>query len=314
MTNTKTRKLHRRNRWADVLAALILLGALALSAIALRDYVRGKMLNFSYAHEGSIAITLPGEILVLRNEYILEAPVSGKFTPVAEEGERIKEGGLIGYCGGVMLTALKGGAVSYELDGWEQKLHIAAIYDMDWRQIFLSLREEAAQSEAEAEENNMFAGRPVARVVDNLLDYKVVLLLRDPRELLAEAKKITFSLPEGKTFNNAYNECWQTVNGDIYYIFTFSSREDVFFSLRYSMAEVIAKEVQGIIIPSAAVTVDETGRSGVFLQKKRKLAFTEVTELSSKDGYSVVDGLDRTAVVVTNPAKATDGQRIYLGR
>ncbi|MCL2495851.1 MAG: hypothetical protein FWF04_00355 [Clostridiales bacterium] len=300
-----------------MLAALILLGALALSALTLRDYVRSRMLNFSYAHEGSISITLPGEVLVLRNEYILEAPASGEFIPVAEEGERVKEGGLIGYCGDVALTARKGGAVSYELDGWEQKLQIAAIYDLDWRQIFQSLREEAvqaAQAPAKAEEMHTSAGRPVTRLVDNLLEYKVVLLLQDPRELLAEEKKITFSLPEGKLFTNAYSERWQTVNGDIYYIFTFSSREDVFFSLRYSKAEIIVREVYGIIIPSAAVIVDEEGRTGVFIQKKRKLAFTEITELSSKDGFSVVDGLGSTAVVVSNPAKATDGQRIYLGR
>lgn len=316
MDKQNRRKFQRKNRWADVLAAIILLAVLVISIFTVRDYVKSRMLNFYSAHEGSIAVTLPGEILALRHEYLLTAPASGDFVPVAKEGERVKEGAVIGYCGGMDVTALKGGAVSYLLDGWEQKLTINSINDMDWPQAFSLLKEEynavaAAMSADELPELNSAANRPVARLVDNLLDYKVILKLSDPRELLAEAKTITFSLPEGKTFANAFSERWQTPEGDIYYIFNISSKEDVFFSLRYSEAEVIAKELHGIIIPSSAVTLDVEGRVGVFIQKKRKLVFVEITELTSKEGFSVVSGLERTAVVVTNPAKATDGQKIY---
>lgn len=301
-----------------MLAALILLGVLVLSGFTLRDYMRSKALHFHNAHEGSIAVTLPGEMLVLRHEYVLMSPAAGEFKPLATEGERIKEGSIVGYCGNMAVTASKGGAVSYQLDGWEEKLRIENLHELDWQQIFQLLQEESAvEAGADADKLdelaalNLAANRPVARLVDNLLDYRVILQLRDSRDLLAEAKNINFTLPEGKQFSSAVGERWQTPDGLIYYIFDISSKEDALFSLRYSQVEIIAKAVQGVIIPSSAVYVDEQGRVGVYIQKKRKLVFAEVTELTSKDGFSVVSGLDRTAVVVTNPAKATNGQRIY---
>lgn len=322
MDKQQGRKLRRKNRWADVLAAIILLGVLALSGFTLRDYMHSKILDFANAQEGSIAVTLPGELLVFRHEYVLTAPVAGEFKPAATEGERVKEGGIVGYCGNVAVAATKGGAVSYELDGWEEKLLIDSIHDLDWPQIFQLNQEEYAAAAladndagAVAADNlaglNLSANRPVARLVDNLLDYQVMLQLRDPRDLLAEAETIHFSLPEGKRFSCAVKERWQIQDGRIYYIFNIPSKEDILFNLRYSEIEVIAKDVQGIIIPSSAVFLGEEGRVGVYMQRKRKLVFTEIVELTSKDGFSVVSGLDRMAVVVTNPAKATEGQRIY---
>jgi hypothetical protein len=163
------------------------------------------------------------------------------------------------------------------------------------------------------EEEMTSAQRPIARVVDNLLDYTVLLKLQDPRKLLAEESRITFKLPEGQVISSAYQESWQTVTGEIYcyYIFNkISFQENILFNLRYSEAEIIVREVSGIMVPSSAITIDKDGQTGIFIRKKRKLVFAEIEELANKDSVSIVNGLDETAVVVTNPARAKDGQRI----
>jgi hypothetical protein len=313
MEDTGRRKLRRRNRWADVLAAIILCCALVLSVIALRDYMRSKLLNYTTVEDGSITLTLPAELMVLRHEYVLAAPVAGPFLAHVEEGARVREGSLIGYCGSEPVYAQKGGAVSYILDGWEGKLQINSLHQLNWLQVFAQLKEELSKPAKPVDEEEP-ALRPVARVVDNLLDYTALLMLEDPREILAEESRITFKLPEGHTISADYQERWQdeTVAGKTcYYIFNkISSREDILFSLRYSEVEIIAREVSGVIVPSTAITMDEDGRAGVFIRKKRKLVFTEIEELAVKDDISVVSGLDGTAVVVTNPSRARDGQRI----
>jgi putative membrane fusion protein len=296
-----------------LLAIIILAGLLLLGFTALRDYLRGRMLSYANVEQGFITLTLPAELLVLRNEYVLTAPAAGLFEPQVEEGARVKEGSLLGYCGGKPVLALKGGAVSYQVDGWEEKLRLATLHDLDWQQVFGQLREEQAPGAATAagDEEAQAARRPLARVVDNLLDYAALLMLQDPRGLLAEESSITFKLPDGYTISAAHQERWQTVTGDVFYIFNkISSKEDILFNLRYSEVEIIAREVGGLTIPSSAITLDNEGKVGVFIRKKRKLVFTEIEELASKDDISVVNGLDETAVVVTNPSRATDGQRI----
>lgn len=320
MEDTVRRKLKHKNRWADILAAIILCGALLLGLSSLRDYMRGKMLNYAEVEEGSITMTLPAELLVLRHEYVLTTTAAEPFTAQVEEGARVKEGAIVGYCGDEPLYAPKGGAVSYILDGWENKLQIATLHELDWLHIFSQLREEQEQTAIEeagktessaADDMPQAVARPVARVVDNLLDYTALLLLEDPRGLLAEESRLTIKLPEDHIISAAYQERWQTVAGEVYYIFNkISSQESILFSLRYSEAEIIAREVRGTIVPSSAITIDSEGRVGVFVRKKRKLVFTEIEELAVKDNVSVVSGLDTTAVVVVNPNRARDGQRI----
>ena len=314
MEETVKRKLKRRNRWADVLAAIILGGALILGIVALSGYMRGKLLNYADAQTGSITLTLPAEFLVLRHEYVLTAPSNEPFLAQVEEGARVKEGSLIGYYGGKPLYAPKGGAVSYILDGWESTLQIEALHDLDWLQVFTQLKEEQDDNSAEEvgrEEEIPPIQAPVARVVDNLLDYTLLLKLQDPRQLLAEESRLTFRLPDDHIIAADYQERWQTVTGDVYYVFdNISFKEEILFNLRYSETEIIAREVSGVIIPSSAITLDKMGQTGVFIRKKRKLVFTVIEELATKDDISVVSGLDETAVVVTNPQRAKDGQRI----
>jgi len=319
MEEQRRRKLKHKNRWADVLAAIILCGALILGIVALRDFFRAKMLNFANVEEGSVVLTLSAELLVLRHEYVVTAPSAGHFNPQIEEGARVKEGTLLGYCGNNPVYAPKGGEISYELDGWEEKLQIAAFHELDWLKVFTQLKEEQNQAKADEvaeeptrqEEEAELLGRPLARVVDNLLDYTVLLKLQDEHQLLAEESHITFHLTKEQIISAAYQERWQTPEGDIYYIFNkISSKEDTLFKLRYCATEIIAREVSGIILPSSAIILDEEGDTGVFIRKKRKLVFTKIDELAVKDDICVVKGLDNMAVVVVNPNRAKDGQRI----
>ncbi|MCL1816252.1 MAG: hypothetical protein FWG43_01440 [Clostridiales bacterium] len=312
MEDIVKRKLKRRNRWADAVAAIILMGALILGIFALRDYVRGKSLNYDNVEAGTITITLPAQFLVLRHESIINAPAAGSFISEVAEGARVKEGSLIGYCKDVPVYAHKGGAISYLLDGWENKLAINSLHELDWLEMFNLIKEDQVNKPTEHDDDEALpAGRPIARVVDNLLDYSAILLLKDPQGLLAEENRITVKLPEGQMITSLYQERWETVAGDLYYIFNkIPSTEFILFKLRYSEVEIVIKDVSGIIIPSSAITMDDKGKTGVFIRKKRMIVFTEIEELAQKNDFSVVNGLSETDVIVSNPSRAKDRMRI----
>lgn len=66
----------------------------------------------------------PISIVLLKEEYLLQAPQSGQFIPQAEPGQRIKVGQVVGEVQGaersITLTSPVAGLISYALDGWEQ--------------------------------------------------------------------------------------------------------------------------------------------------------------------------------------------------
>lgn len=315
MAKKLRKRLNRRNRGADLVAALLLCGFLVLGAFWLHSYIRSRMVQFEVVESGSIAITLPGELFVVRQEVIIAAPTAGDFVPLAAEGERVRSGSVIGYLGLTPVHAPRGGVVSYILDGWEDALSRDVLDELNLDLIFQILAEQSAlQTTPQASQpplDNVASGRPLARIVDNLIDYTVLLKVRDEEDMLAELTRLQFNLPDGSSHRPVIRDQGETAAGFSYFVFNISSSVDEFLYLRYSTLEVVADDLRGILIPSSAIFTNEYQQTGVLILRRRQLVFQEVVELASLDGWSVVEGLNDLAHVVTNPASAYAGQRIH---
>ena len=322
------RNIHRKNRnriWLDLLAIVILFFILVLVGLSLSNYVKYRLLDFAEASKGSIEEKIPAQMIVFREEYLVTAPVAGEYETTVVNGERVKSGSVIGYIKGTALYAPKGGIVTQDLDGWETILVKDKLTELDIPHVLGILADEAlaasagsAQSkdiaDSDADRHNLAAGRPLAKIIDNLVDYQVFLLLQGNFFELAEADKLAISMAGDVNFSAKVLESG-LIEENSYFIASVSSREDALLYLRYANIDVITHKVGGLIIPASAVFVDDEGRQGVYYKYKRSLAFTEVEVLYSgdMDGKEVViiEGISEGAQVVVNPDKARLGQRIY---
>ncbi len=354
----KKRQLNKPNYALDIILVLIIGFILIMITLWLRDYIKGRMIDFDTIEQGSIGITLQGELLVMRHETLLTAPAAGAFVSAINEGERVNQGTIIGQSNDINLIADRGGIVSFALDGWEHILQPDLLDEIDLDQAFSQLAatympptileddldsQDAADSEAAINEDDMAdihasdshigqvgapnsaytdslalnqaEGRPVARLIDNLMGYTLIVKLHDPHNLLDEESRLDFTLDNGHHFYLSFDERRENDLGDSYFIFSISNQEDMLLNLRYAKAEIIARDIEGFVVPSQAVTINEQGVIGIYLRQKNRIEFWPVDELAAQDGYSVIEGIDNELEaglnVVINPDPSMEGQEVF---
>ncbi len=353
----KKRQLNKPNYMLDIVLVLIIGFVLIMITLWVQDYIKSRMIDFDTIEQGSIGITLQGELLVMRHETLLNAPSAGAFVSAINEGERVNQGTVIGQSGDINLIADRGGIISFALDGWEQILQPDLLDQINLDQAFNQLAasytppipaeaepdSETAADDANAIDNaanqanddsianlnapdpaliygdnmppNQAEGRPVARLIDNLMGYTLILKLNDPHNLLDEESRLDFTLDNGQHFYLSFDERRENDLGDSYFIFSISNQEDMLLNLRYAQAEIIARDIEGFIVPSEAVTINEQGIIGIYLRQKNRIEFWPVDELAAQDGYSVIKGIDNELEaglnVVINPDPSMEGQEVF---
>jgi hypothetical protein len=80
------------------------------------------------------------------------------------------------------------------------------------------------------------------------------------------------------------------------------------YNHRFSTAEVVCRELEGILVPAGAL-VEHDGRKGVYLLEKGIVNFREVVVLGEKNGFYLVKNLEVDEQVIENPSSVKVGQR-----
>lgn len=317
MRKTTPIKRKKRNKTVDIIAALILIAVIVMICASLKGYIQYKLLDFAAVSQETLDNDFTAEIVVMRSEYVVTAPATGSFVDEAEEGERIKEGSSIGYIEKssdsltpkkVAVTAPISGIVSYELDGWEQIITPEQAENVDWQSALEQLRDGVAKKEDE--ETNNSKGRNIAKIIDNLVNYLVLLKTDGKEEKFAVGDYVTITLPNSTTLAGSVTIADSRKDGNYYYL-SVSSAESSLLNLRYAEVTVLTDRVSGNSIPSSAIYESDSGKKGVYCIQKRQLAFKEVTVKADNGDIAIVEGLSATDVVVTNPRRAHAGQRTY---
>lgn len=163
--------------------------------ITIKDYIQYKSLRFALPYQGELEETAEARGIVIRPEYLLKAPAPGYFQPVVIEGQRVVSGAVIGYMiddngKKTPLKALKAGIVLFETDGNEERLKSAYLDKTDLDLLFRGI---AIDNQAPALKDNYAKGRPVAKIIDNLLD-SIVILKLDKSIFLPEGESLSFYL------------------------------------------------------------------------------------------------------------------------
>ena len=320
---TTIRKRVRRFRGVDLFAVLILAVVFfVLLATGVR-FVKYLVLDFAQAESNSLETLLPAEMIVIRSEYPIVAGVSGQFSVTRQEYDRVHSGDEIGYISWsqegyvtenqTALTAPHTGLIAYHSDGWEEVLQPETLENTDWQVVLHAMAQEES-AVAAATDSELQSGRVVAKVIDNLADEYLFLTATHLPADLESGDSVSLRCrvaEETLTVTARVRERSYLNNGDEYLLAVVSEEPERLYSLRHQAVEIIGGSTSGIMIPSSAVTYDKEDNTGVFCRSGRVLVFTPVEVLAVYGDITLVDGLDDLALVVTNPERAHQGQRIY---
>ena len=308
----QAKRVKKKFRPIDFLALIALVGLLILLFFTVRDYVRYLRLDFVTPEAGTWDATLPAEAVVVRQEYLLLAPIDGMLEKVAEESQRVTEGATVAYIDNGLsrqaITASKAGIVSYQIDGAESILSQENLEGADFEQLFALYPYDNFASNPGAAYGK---GKVVAKIIDNLVDYTVVMRLEGSAQIDAEATSFDFYAGESTAAINGSVQDVVEGRGVNYLLLRVSSKEDLLSHLRAFDAELITGRATGQKIPATCLVQAEDGDYGVYYRSGNRVAFTNVEVLSLNDTDAVVEGIQNYNEVIANPEHTFIGQKLY---
>lgn len=308
------KKPHKRRRFnlGDFIALILLLSIGIWGGLQVKDYVCFKILDFAQPVQGVLEHTAPAQAVVIRHEALLKAPLAGTFQPVALERQRVIANATLGYMvqeGGhrEAVKAPGSGLVLYHTDGYEELLQNESLEDLDLDLLFANLPPKQESAPAAMVYGK---GQAVGKIVDNLLDFTVILRLNKQFSAPEEGRIAFFSRQSTAALQGKLLETLES-GAYLYLLLNVSSKEEILITKRYFEAEILLNSFQGYIIPETALIQDEEGREGVLARGSRRLVFKPVEVAGLANGQAAVHGLGEWDEIILNPQQAYAGQKLF---
>ena len=284
-------------------------------------YLRFLALDFVTANFDSVTLTADAEMLMLRDEMLVLAPAEGEFIPAVSDGSRVSVGNVIGYMeaeqSGTLSTlrtevlASLSGIVYFTLDGWEETLSPESVAASDRSQLVLAYENTAEAAFAADQIQSWAAGRPVAKIWDNLSSCAMMIYLAEDPYAFLDNGVLNLSLAEhDDLLSTTVYEQGMLADGR-YYLLAECQKIKFSQEARHFTVSLIGKTYEGIQIETCALFVNESGQRGVYRANKKQLVFTEVEIVKEFGDMVFVEGLREGDRIVRNPEKAVPGQRLY---
>ena len=320
-TKNSIRSYYKRKkdfRIIDFIALIFLVFFAVLAGISIKDYIEYKMLDFTQTVTGTLDENLPVKVLVIRSETPIKAPTDGIFIPELNEGERVKEGAVIGYIESynnglntkTEVMASKSGTVHYSLDGLEDMLSMESLNNLDLDKLFFSLDYllKTNNDNNNSSQLNTGKGYTIAKIIDNLVNYTVILAY-EGEDLFPSDGEISFIITGSDLpLNGSIIDKLTTENFTYLVLDVFPGSYDLLTENRYFDAEVIITEYSGIIIPLSAIIENNEGIKGVYQKYRGNLQFCPVKITGIIGNQAAVIGVDPLKEIVTNPNQAAISQ------
>lgn len=313
----------REKRHHKKLNRLLLIGFLLILIVSSLGWVYranwvGNSLEVEIAQMGSIDHYVPVKAIFANEEYVIQAPTSGKVELLGKEGQRFRRGEAVaqiypeGAAPGtqssqqpVQVSLPKGGLFFQKVDGLESVLTPHSLLEMDLAKIL------EQQGSLQAQTELIQAGASLGKVVDNLIP-TVAFVEVQPTEELTVGKTIKFNLKgqveRAKILRKSDNPQGIVVQFEQYLDGSETSRIQ-------ELNWIARPSENGVIIPKSALFTkgEELGvyvvQEGIFQFRNVKVLGENETLVcveKSKEGAKT-EGLPQGIPVVKNPRSGIEG-------
>ncbi|MGI6360919.1 MAG: HlyD family efflux transporter periplasmic adaptor subunit [Bacillota bacterium] len=310
-----------RNKVLDVVAVIVIIAVLLAIAVAVKNTVAEKIVSYAQVETGKIYKKVQGEALLLRQETPITAPIAGEFTPQLTEGMRVKAATLIGTIsqsnGQVMnIYSPCSGIVSYQVSEKKDIITAQNIEDLDIAATFSLLGQKSEETTGEAVIDPLGKGRKVAKVIDNLAQFNLVVRVPLNTEIPDE-NSLQFLVndlssdkdnQEAPLFSGKMSDTFED-SGSKYVVLEFLPQENYFYEHTYFSVQLVQSSFSGQIIPTSAIT-KEGGVQGVYTRYKNKVNFKAIEVIGIIDEKAAVNGLDIGDEVVVKPGFLSNKQKL----
>lgn len=271
--------------------------------------------------------TIMGELIVLRQETVINASYKGYFVKAKNEGERVAKDTIIGYLEILEGTSLEksrslpikataAGLISYEIDGMESLCNPEMWLQLDLDSVESLYEIEMNSATQDSEDHNIQgnrlieAGEGICKIVDNL-DYFYFYLVGKGAypERIKKGGDIKISLDRNQELvmkGSVIDISRKT--GKYGMLIKISNTVDIKLN-RKEIGQIIISSFNGIVLPEK-VLVEKDGKLGVYLFNRGKAYWQEVNKIAHLQGKVVLSGLTEEDWVITDPQLVSEGKRV----
>ncbi|MDO9534549.1 MAG: HlyD family efflux transporter periplasmic adaptor subunit [Bacillota bacterium] len=152
---------------------------------------------------------------------------------------------------------------------------------------------------------------PLLRIMNNYYWYYSTVLSAEQGELLADKSTVNlyFSFaPETPVWGERVEVRERESNGDVEITWRINRSLPDFYSRRLSNADIVYKDIEGMLVPIDAV-LEIDGKKGVFVVDKGLVSFLEVVIVMERENSILVENLNPDHRIVLKPESVREGQR-----
>lgn len=208
----------------------------------------------------------------------------------------------------VKVVAPLPGLVSLKMDGFEK-------YGPDSYFPYFTPEE---IKEKVSDEHNLTSGErvlrstPLLKLINNFYWYFSVVLPAEHGHLVAESTedKIFFSFDPDKAVWGRKIESRERDDGALEVTWCIDRELSGLYKQRWAAAEVVYKNLEGVLVPKSAL-VELEDKKGVYVLEKGIITFREIIVLAERENDFLVKNLELYERVVENAENVTEGQRFY---
>jgi len=327
---------------------LVLMGSLLIIQFFTafgRGFLASGLIETTVLKEGWLEKSMTVPVVLWREEKVNFAPEGGYITWVVNEGQRVSSGssvikmanrlpegmkptseekktGLLA----MLISWLRGegedlpeesalpleeweiktneaGWASFHIDGWENK---------EWHQLLTLLEEEDPPVDLTRQTGEyVAAGEPLWKLICSHRWLVVTRLYADDVENIINQKNIsmTLSFAEDTPLTARLIEMEEQQQGGCVLAWEANRELPGFTYQRLASAKIIYDRAYGCKLAEEFLT-EQSGKTGVFVVKQGLARFKPVSVVDKFEGEVLVEGIAPPAMVVTNPSRVEEGQRV----
>lgn len=264
--------------------------------------------NLVRVEAGAIKHEVEIDATFANQEYVLQAPLAGKVSFIASDGQRFRKGESIatitpeGVAPGAQssgqsrtVSAPHGGLLYHKVDGLEGLLTPDNLVTMDLNKL-------VTQSPSEKALSSVQTGEIFGKIVDNLTSTSAFLELPG-LDGITKGQNLSLRI-DGKTENAKILRKSESPKGVVVQFAHFidSSLE----KRKQKLNWIMRPPVNGIIVPKTALWQDG-GKEGIYLVVEGVIRFREVKVLDANDTEACIKDLKEGMFIVSNPRQGLEG-------
>lgn len=237
------------------------------------------------AEYGTLEVSWQEECVFVRGEEAYKAPIGGKVSRKAEEGDLLRAGSLVVTVGSHEQYNSQKGLVSYYYDGYEKKVTPENMADL--KESFLAEYKENGQVE-DAVSATAESGGVLFKIVDNSRWFLVCWPDKEQAKAFEIGQKVVVEPEEGVSLQMTVESLNKQDKGTQLILSCNRNYED-FDRYRIKECKIIASSCSGIIVKTDSIS-EKDGVKGVYVVDKFNDAnFTPIRILSSHGDKTVVE-------------------------